>query len=295
MKTNMQEPLISVVIPAYNAARFISDTIRSVQAQTFSNWEMIIINDGSKDETFTIAKQFADADSRIHVFTQENAGVCITRNNGFQKAKGKYIALLDADDLMLSDNLQKKLDVLTKNEETKWVYSNLKLIDTNGNKYGPDTNGRGDDVLEHLLLWSGEVIPGPCSNLVFSADLIRDKIQFDPQFSTAADQDFCMRLAANYRFIFLSESLACYRILPNSMSRNIAVMEKDHIGVYTKAAGSGLFKTNAFRRKCFSNLYLILAGSWWVNGKNKMRGLYFVLKALFTYPPVIGKLIRKIF
>ena len=72
-------------------------------------------------------------------------------------------------------------------------------------------------------------------------------------------------------------------------------MEKEHIAVYIKAKRDHLFKSFMFEQKCFANLYLILAGSWWINGKNKIRAMKFILKAIFTYPPVILKLIRKAF
>lgn len=289
----MNGPLVSIITPAYNAAKFIAATIRSVQAQTVSDWEMIIVNDGSKDDTEAVIAPFL-SDSRIRVVAQANSGVCAARNNGFSNARGKYIALLDADDLMMPENLAKKTLALESDPGIAWVYSNLHLVDAEGNTFGPDTKGKGENVLENLLLWNGEVIPGPCSNLVFRSSLTREGFLFDKTFSTAADQDFCMRLAAKHRSVFLPEPLASYRILPNSMSRNIAVMEKDHIGVYRKAAASGLFRSGAFRRKCFSNLYLVLAGSWWVNGKNKWRGMQFMLRAVLSYPPAIGKLFRKI-
>jgi hypothetical protein len=78
------------------------------------------------------------------------------------------------------------------------------------------------------------------------------------------------------------------------MHQNIALMEKDHLLVYRKAEKRGAFSSARFRRKCFSNLYLVLAGSWWVNGKNKWRGMKFMLKSVLLYPANTGKLIRKL-
>jgi glycosyltransferase involved in cell wall biosynthesis len=290
----MPAPLVSVIVPAYNAAHWIAETIRSVQAQSLDDWELIIINDGSSDDTASVIETFL-SDKRIQLVHQSNSGVCKTRNHGFTLAKGKYIALLDADDLFLPENLKEKITALESNSDARWTYSNLKLINEKSEKYGPDTQGKSKNILQHLLRWNGEVIPGPCSNLVFHRSVLETGIRFDPQFSTAADQDFCMSLAASYSSVFIPETLAAYRILPNSMSRNIAVMEKDHIAVYEKAAAKKLFNSWAFQRKCFSNLYLILAGSWWVNGQNKMRGILFMIKAFWQWPPVIFRLIKKAF
>jgi hypothetical protein len=78
------------------------------------------------------------------------------------------------------------------------------------------------------------------------------------------------------------------------MSRNISVMEKDHIYVFKKAENNSLYHGIFFKQKCFANLYLILAGSWWVNGNNKKRSIVFMLKAIVSYPPVIVKLLKKL-
>ena len=288
------QPLVSIIVPAYNASKHIAATIVSVQKQTYTNWELIIINDGSKDDTEKVVSTFI-SDFRIFIYNQPNAGVCMARNNGFAKAKGEYIALLDADDEFMPENIEKKISALENNREADWVYSNLSLIDENSKTIKASTNGRGDHVLENILLWNGEVIPGPCSNLVFRKNMIDKGLAFDPEFSTAADQDFCLQLAGKYKNIFLPEVLACYRFLENSMSRNVGVMEKDHIGVYKKAERNNLFRSNSFKRKCFSNLYLILAGSWWVNGKNKKRALRFMWKSVVNRPQNIFKLFKKAF
>lgn len=85
-----------------------------------------------------------------------------------------------------------------------------------------------------------------------------------------------------------------YRQIGSSMSRNIAVMERDHIAVYKKAAQKGYFYSFWFKQQCFSNLYLILAGSWWKNGNNKLRGIYFILLSILNYPPQLFNLIKKV-
>lgn len=286
-------PAVSIIVPAYNASPYIERTIRSVLAQTFSDWELLIVDDGSKDNTAALVQTFSDP--RISLIRQPNGGVSRARNNGLSKARGTYVALLDADDEFLPDNLSKKIAALENDPQAGWVFSNLRLIDADSKLLHASTSGKGENILENILLWNGEVIPGPCSNLVFRRELLDAGLAFDPQFSTAADQDFCLQLAARSKGFFLEEALASYRLLPGSMSRNIAVMEKDHTGVYRKAAERNLFRSAAFRRRCFSNLYIILAGSWWVDGRNKTRGLYFMLRAVLTWPPNITKLLRKIF
>ena len=282
--------MVSVIIPAYNVERFIAETIDSVLVQSYSNWELIIIDDGSNDNTATIIQKYCETDSRINYFYQPNSGVSIARNNGLSKAKGKYIALLDADDVWEKDNLTLKIAFLEENPDTKWVYSDMYDADENMNIIKTGATGTDNNILESILLWKREVVPGPCSNVVFSKICYDQGVLFDKNLSTAADQDFTLQLASKYKGHHIKNPLWKYRILNNSMSRNIKTMEKDHINVFTKASQNGLFKSFWFKQKCFSNLYWILAGSWWKNGNNPTRGFYFIVKALLANPFSIFRL-----
>ena len=101
----MQEALISIVIPAYNAEKFIEETIRSVIAQNYTHWELIIVDDGSTDNQNKLIEKLMLEDERIFLFGQKNKGVSAARNYGYSKAKGDLLAFLDADDVWLADNL----------------------------------------------------------------------------------------------------------------------------------------------------------------------------------------------
>lgn len=94
----MKEQMISVIVPAYNSEMFIGKCIDSVLAQTYSNWELIAVDDGSRDNTFGILKKYAEVDSRIRVIHQENQGPGIARNTGIAEAKGNYVVFIDSDD-----------------------------------------------------------------------------------------------------------------------------------------------------------------------------------------------------
>lgn len=103
-------PTISVIVPAYNAENTILETIGSVQQQTFSDFELIVINDGSNDRTLELLNSLTD--SRLKIFSYENAGVGVARNRGISHATGKFIAFLDADDLWTPDKLELQLATL---------------------------------------------------------------------------------------------------------------------------------------------------------------------------------------
>jgi len=122
-------PLISVIMPAYNAERYIVAAIRSVQAQTYTNWELLVIDDGSTDETCQIVRRLAEEDARICLYENpENLGTARTRNRGLDLSRGAYIALLDSDDLWLPEKLEKQYS-LAQRESADIVYSSYALID----------------------------------------------------------------------------------------------------------------------------------------------------------------------
>ena len=276
--------MISIIIPVYNTEKYIFETINSVINQSYQDWELIIIDDGSTDNSAEIIQKLCKQDNRIQYYHQENSGVSVARNNGLEKSKGKYIALLDADDLWEMENLSQKIEVLEKHQDVSWVFSNMYNADQDGNIICEAPKGTDKDILNSILLWEGEVIPGPCSNVVFEKKCFDDGVLFDKDLSTAADQYFTILLAAKYKGCHINKPLWKYRILDGSMSKNISVMENDHINVFKKAAQNNLFKSFWFKRQCFSNLYWILAGSWWKDGHNKLKGTKFIFLAIWTNP-----------
>jgi glycosyltransferase involved in cell wall biosynthesis len=128
----MQQELVSIITPMYNAARFVRQTIESVLAQTCPHWGMLIVNDGSKDNSYDIAMEYAKKDNRIKVFQQENAGSAAARNNALQRAQGKYIVFLDADDLLYPDFLASQIAFM-KEKKAQLVFASYNRIDEQGN------------------------------------------------------------------------------------------------------------------------------------------------------------------
>lgn len=286
---------VSIIIPAYNAEKYITETIESVLKQTYQHFELIIVNDGSTDNTLTIIENFAQKDPRINIINKKNTGVSDTRNLGMTNAQGEYIALLDADDVWLENNLEKKIAVLENNPHIDFIFSDMYCADENLDNPIEAPKGKGNNILENILLWNGEVIPGPCSNLIFRKKCLKN-IAFNPLLSTIADQHFSAQLARYYNGYYLPENLWIYRVVKGSMSKSMTVMEKDCINVYKLYKNEGFFKSKSFEKICFTNMYLILAASWWKDGNNKKKGAYFIYKA-FCKSPIyaLKKLLKKLF
>ena len=145
----MNPPLVSIIVPAYNAEKYLEETIKSVLAQTHNNWEMIVIDDGSRDGTAAIVKKYTSEDKRIFYYYQENKRMASARNAGIKRARGKYVAFLDADNLFLPDKLEKQVAYLESHPDCGVCYSgiyhfyddNPELLYGNKNEYlGPSGN-----------------------------------------------------------------------------------------------------------------------------------------------------------
>lgn len=136
---------ISIIMPAYNGAKYIETTIKSIQAQTYVDWELLVISDGSTDETVAIVQKLMESDTRIKCYEQENAGVSAARNTGLDKATGKYISFLDADDLWEPSILAKLYEAMQKDGGRKFVYARTDEIFDDGVKalIGPVDNTEG--------------------------------------------------------------------------------------------------------------------------------------------------------
>ncbi len=126
-------PQVSIITPCYNASKYISQTIESVLAQSYSDWELIIIDDGSKDDSVTVVNKYVEKDCRIRLFQQLNGGSANARNHGIREASGRYIALLDADDIWLPQFLEKQIEFM-KQKNAICVYSSYKRINEDSNE-----------------------------------------------------------------------------------------------------------------------------------------------------------------
>lgn len=124
----METSLVSIIVPCYNQAQYLTQTVESILCQTYNNWECIIINDGSSDNTAGIAKLCAQKDSRIKYIYQANQGVSSARNNAIRLSTGKYILCIDADDLISNSFVQKMVDVLDSKIDVKVVASKVRLF-----------------------------------------------------------------------------------------------------------------------------------------------------------------------
>lgn len=225
----MQKPLVSIVMPAYNAAKFIRETIASVQAQTDTDWELLVIDDGSKDETVEIVTALAKEDPRIRLLQNEkNMGVAKTRNRGIELASGEYIALLDSDDLWYAEKLEKQssLAALTGAEI---IYCSYAMIDEAGKeKHAPFIVPEKTDYKKMLI---SSVIS--CSTVLMRAEMAK-KYHFDETFYHE-DYVLWMQMMKDGRKAYgCTEVLGAYRIRESSRSSDKLSSAKKRWVIYRK-------------------------------------------------------------
>lgn len=220
--------LVSVVIPAYNACSTIDETLRSVRSQSHGLLEIIVVDDGSSDDTLIVARQHADRDLRIKIIRQDNAGVAAARNRGWKSARAEFVAFVDADDLWAPTKIERQLQaMMAGGEKIGLVYSWYVLIDV-GNRVitkGVPAYCAGN-VLDDMFV--GNFIGNGSAALVRRQALIAAN-GFESQLHAAGAQGcedllFYCRVAESYHFAVVPEYLIGYRYLPENMSSNLPRM-----------------------------------------------------------------------
>jgi glycosyltransferase involved in cell wall biosynthesis len=227
------KPKVSVLVPAYNAMEYLPKTISSVIDQTYQDFEIIIVNDGSVDEIETWAKQLSD--SRIKLVSQANQGLASARNTGLANARGEYIAFIDADDLWLSSKLEKQVQVLDSNPDVGVVYSWIALIDEKGSLLGKirKNYAQGNVWVE---LTTHNIVE--CGSVALVRRACFDKVGLfdeDLPFSCSEDWDMWLRIAPDYKFGLVKEPLVYYRCHSTNLSSRWQAMEESFQIVLEKA------------------------------------------------------------
>jgi glycosyltransferase involved in cell wall biosynthesis len=248
-------PKISVVVPAYNAERTIKETIESVQKQTFSDFELIVINDGSTDRTLELLQSIKEP--RLRILSYENGGLPVARNRGIANATGEFIAFLDADDLWTLNKLELQLEALQQHPEAGVAYSWTYYIDEQGKSLFPgirifyEGNVHADLLLRNFLL-NG-------SNPLIRRQAIEAVGEFDSTLKSGEDWDFYLRLAASWSFVLVPKYQVLYRQSSTSMSSKVNVMKEANLIVLKRAFQVAPSELQYLRNRSFSIFHQYLA------------------------------------
>ncbi|EAW35914.1 glycosyltransferase [Lyngbya sp. PCC 8106] len=268
-------PIISVIIPAYNAEKTIKKTIQSVLNQTFLDWELIVVDDGSTDSTKEVVAEIKD--NRIFLFSFPNAGVSAARNRGVNKSSGEFLAFIDADDLWTPDKLELQLKALQEHPKAAVAYSWTDYIDEsdqiiysgrhitlNGNIY--------EKLLVRYVLENG-------SNFLIRKDAYLKVGGFDESIFGVEDWDLSIRLSQLYKFVAIPKTQVLYRMSPHSITSNFSKQELESLRVIEKAYSQAPQSVQYLKKESLADLYKYLlwktlAGSKQHKGLQAIRYLW---------------------
>jgi glycosyltransferase involved in cell wall biosynthesis len=242
-------PLVSVIVPAFNAAQTLPDTLDSILAQTFRNFELIVVDDGSTDGTRTLLERVRDP--RMRVIGGSNRGLAAARNRGIEHAHGQLLTFIDADDRWTPDKLEDQVEALERNPDAVAAYSWTAFIDQNGRfLFAKEPSNCSGNVYAELLR-SCFVASG--SNVLVRRSAVDAAGAFDTTLPAAQDWEFCLRLAARWPFALVPRYQVLYRIQEGTMSGNADRCEDACVAICERAFGNNPLLA-ARRRESLSNV-----------------------------------------
>ncbi len=234
------QPLVSVIMPSFNAEKYIAASIESVLQQTYGNWELIITDDCSSDRTPEIAQSYSEQDHRINfVVAKQHSGIAQTRNQSIARAKGRFMAFIDNDDLWVPNKLEKQVDFILKHGFA-FVYSAYELINEDGTPKGKTIQTAGvinyNKYLRNTIIGSGTIM----------LDLEKTGSLQMPNNATSDDMAlWCKILKDGHNAYPMKEVLMKYRVRNNSASANKLKAAKDVWLVYRKQEKLPFFRAMA--------------------------------------------------
>ncbi len=262
-------PLISVIIPVYNSTTTIQTTLHSVFQQTFREFELIIVDDGSTDQTLEIVRQYQD--NRLQVMACSHRGASVSRNQGLYQSKGEYIAFLDGDDVWTPDKLEKQFQALKANPAAAVAYSWTDYIDEVGNPLYPGSHVSLNGQVYPQLLIRNFLESG--SNPLIERQALIQVGGFDESLQGGQDWDLYLRLAAKYQFITVPQVQIYYRVSSHSISSHLLRQEQQVIQVMERNFAQAPPEIQPLKLYSLMNVYKYLACRALALPSNRRNGL----------------------
>ncbi|MEW5766865.1 MAG: glycosyltransferase [bacterium] len=259
-------PKVSVIIPTYNYASFISQAVESVLAQTFQDLEIIVVDDGSTDNTRDVLKRF---EGKIIYLYQENQGAPAARNKGIKVAQGEYIGLLDADDLWMPEKLEVQVPILDQNPEVGLIYANTYNIGALGERQPlgmANKKGLSGKIFPELL--KGNFIQSP--SVLIRRDCFEKVGLFDEALGSLAAQDWDMwlRITRVFKAVYVDQVLGKYRLHTENMTRDFERIKAGQLYVLNKTLSDLSVKELTHKAAFYySYIYYQFGNAYYVRGE----------------------------
>lgn len=218
---------VTVITPSYNSGKYISETIKSVINQTYSNWEMLIVDDCSTDNSISIINDYCTSDNRIRLIKlEENGGAAVARNRGIKEANGRFIAFLDSDDLWHPEKLKNQIGIMIE-KNIPFTFTSYQLI-SEGGELGKIIKSKAEVSYRNAIMSN----PIGCLTVVIDTNFF-GKV-YMPLIKKRQDLGLWLKLLRKTTAIGIEESLAFYRVRKDSISSNKFKLVKYHWILYRK-------------------------------------------------------------
>lgn len=289
---------VSVILTSFNGVTrgYLGFAIESVLNQTYKEFELLIIDDGSMDGTKEFCKKYLD-DSRVQYIYQVNKGLASARNTGIEKSQGKYICFLDDDDVWKEDKLQKQVEFFEKNPDVGMVYTNLELIDEIGKVIGYQKHKANGDIYKELFFEN--IVDAPSSCMI-KKEVFEKVGNFKEWMKSNEDYELWFRIAKEYKIYSINEPLVEYRVHQNKMSTNYPKMEFYQIVCFYYALEN---KKDIDEELVYHNLYERFASKhfslrnikkfrkyFWIAFAYKLPSFKMWIKFMISFVPFLLKL-----
>ena len=229
------DPLVSVLMPAFNAARYVAEAVESILNQTYSNFEFLIVDDGSTDDTPRILGRYADRDPRVHLVSRPNTGLVVALNEMLARARGEFIARMDADDIALPERFERQLAYLASHPECVMIGSRVFIIDPDGSPITVMGDALTHEEIDRAFMnGRGQMVYHP-SVMIRKRALI-EVGPYRREFETAEDLDLFLRLAEIGRIENLPEPLLKYREHAGKVGHVRAIKQNEMVRHVLEAA-----------------------------------------------------------
>ena len=260
---------VSVIIPTFNYGRFLREAINSALAQTYRPLEIIVVDDGSTDDTPQVLAEYR---GRVRVIRQDNLGVGAARNVGITAATGDYLAFLDSDDIWKPETLERGVARFVDDPGLGLVHCGVESFDQNGKLLSVSTDGLEGWVASDLLRLDRQVIAAPGSGIIVPKRVAEEVGGYDTQLQPSEDWDFCYRIAVRYRVGCVREALVRYRLHGGGIHLNVARMEIAMLSAMGKAFQSEDPAVQSLRKHSYGRIHRVLAGCYF---QSRQPGLFF--------------------
>lgn len=273
MSSDSVGPLVSIIMPNYNNGQYLAEAIESVQNQTYTNWELVIVDDGSKDNSVDVIQKYAAGDQRIRLLVNAtNKGVSASRNEGLKVGKGDFICFLDSDDIFLPNKLADQVACLLQNSSLDLVYANQLVGDEKLNVI--DKNEYFVPSIELREFMSIRNLFSPIS-VMLRRELVEKVGGFDTRLIGGEDWDYWIRCSEKTAFYHIQKTVAMYRQHATQSHNNIAKMKAARARVIKKHFNQGRIK------------HLALGAHYWTWArmskyhKNYLMTSWYLLKMIY--------------